>query len=148
MIDHGKRKYIFALCRELNLDTDQRREIQFSVTGKESTSKMNNREADEVIKVLKKETAKLFKNRPQKKEKSKLPSGKNVIRLITPAQYSKIEALSILLTGSFSESKMNKFTQRQYGKPLKRLTSNQAINLIETQKTMLKRKTNGVQNDN
>ena len=155
-----KRKHIFALCRELNLSDEQRRLIQFSVTGKESTTEMNNRDADNIIKTLIAEKKKLFRNRPGSgrkmtpsesikpgQHKNHLPSGENIITLMTPEQYAKIKALSIHLTGSFSEDAMNKFTQRQFRKPLRNLTSNQAISLIEIQKKMLNRKINKGENN-
>jgi hypothetical protein len=153
MISTGKRRRIFALCRELNLDEEQRKIIQFSVTGKESTTEMNDRDAMSLIKTLLVEKKKLNKNKAGSRKKmtpeesiktgthrKPLPSGNNVIRLMTPEQYAKIKALSIHLTGSFSESSMDKFTQRQYHKPLRRLKSDEAIKLIEIQKKMLERK--------
>ncbi len=159
-----KRRHIFALCRELNLTDEQRKLIQYSVTGKESTTEMNNRDADNVIKTLIAEKKKLKKNRPGSgrkmtpaesvkpgQHKNHLPSGDNVIVLMTPDQHAKIKALSIHLTGSFSEESMSKFTQRQYHKPFRNLTADQALNLIETQKKMLARKitnTGGNSNDN
>jgi|GEM_PF-1972175 hypothetical protein len=148
----AKRRHIFALCRELNLTDDQRKIIQYSVTGKESITEMNDREADNVIKKLISEKKKL-PNRPGAgrkmtpaeslkpgHHKNHLPSGDNVIVLMTPDQYAKIKALSIHLTGTFSDVAMNRFTQRQYRKPLRRLTAGEALNLIETQKKMLARK--------
>ena len=148
-----KRRHIFALCRELNLTDEQRKLIQYSVTGKESTTEMNNRDADNVIKTLISEKKKLKKNRPGTgrkmtpaesvkpgQHKNHLPFGENVIVLMTPDQYAKIKALSIHLTGAFSEETINKFTQRQYHKPLRLLAAGEALNLIETQKKMLARK--------
>ncbi|MCL2154079.1 MAG: regulatory protein GemA [Leptospirales bacterium] len=148
-----KRKHIFALCRELGFSDEQRKLIQYSATGKESMTEMNNRDADNVIKTLVTEKRKLKKNKPGSgkkmtpaesikpgQHKNYLPHGDNIITLMTWEQYAKIKALSIHLTGSFSEEAMNKFTQRQFKKPLRYLTSNQAISLIETQKKMLSRK--------
>lgn len=153
MISEKKRKLIFALCRELNIPEEQRRIIQYSATGKESTTEMSNSDADSVIKVLTAEKKRLLKYTPgcspsmtaeasvkPGKHRNHLPSGDNIITLMTPDQLSKIKAMSIHLTGGYNEESMNKFTQRQYHKPLRRLTSGEAISLIETQKRMLNRK--------
>ncbi len=149
-----KRRHIFALCRELKLDDTQRRTIQFSVTGKESSSELTNSEADAVIKVLYAEKKKMFRHQPRPRKKmtaqeslrrgnwkNKLPNNKKVISLMTAEQYRKIQALSIMITGEFKESQINKFTMRQYKKPLGKLTAVEAIRLIESQKQILKRKT-------
>lgn len=153
MISLQKRRHIFALCNELNLSDEQRKLVQYSATGKESTKDMSNRDADSVIKVLISQKKKLYRHKPgisknmtpaeslkSGEHTNHLAHGDNIINLMTPEQYAKIKALSIHLTGSFSENAMNKFTQRQFKKPLHSLTADQAIKLIETQKKMLHRK--------
>jgi hypothetical protein len=150
-----KRRHIFALSRELRLTEEQRKIIQYSATGKESTTEMNDREADRLIRVLVEHKKKLKISKSGKatkmtpaesvkkgKQRNSLPSGENVIVLMTPEQAAKIRALSIHITGSFKEESMNRFTLRQFRKPFNRLTSNEAIRLIETQKKMLHRQIN------
>lgn len=49
---HHLRKHVFAICRELGLDDDTRRDLQLEVTGKSSTSKMTVDDMNAVITAL------------------------------------------------------------------------------------------------
>jgi len=156
MISAENRRRIFYYVNKLGLDDSTRRAIQFSVTGKESLTEINNFEADMIIKTLKSELFKIRKNiqktagpgRKMTAEESlkpgkhinKIPHADNVYSLITPEQIGKIKAMSLQIYGKYDELNMDRFCQRQFKKKFRRLRSDEAIKLIEIQKTMLRRK--------
>ena len=138
MISSKNRRTIFYLCRKLNYDTEIRHNVQHSVTGKESTTEMSDHDALKLIAFLKTELQK--QSTKKGKQRNFLSHDENVINLMTPEQKSKIIALSMQIYSKFDENQVNRFCQRQFKKPFRRLTAPDAIELIEIQKQILKRK--------
>ncbi|MBN2435614.1 MAG: DUF1018 domain-containing protein [Spirochaetes bacterium] len=139
-----KRKTIFALCRELGLDESARHVIQKSITGKESLSKINDQQADDIIRCLRAQQQKngydIEKSlRPGVLKNRRVHSSK-IYNLASKEQRNKIIAMSIKIYGEFIESKMDVYCNRRFNKPFKRISSNEAIKLIEAQKIILERK--------
>lgn len=140
-----KRRHIFALVTEIGLSEEERRTIQHAATGKESLRDMSNEEADALIKTLIRERNKKLYMTPQEsiakgRVHNTLPKGGNLFVFPTEQQIAKIKALSIHITGSADPQALDRFAMRQYRKPFKQLSAQQAARMIETQKQILKRK--------
>lgn len=138
-----KRRTIFALCRELELDESARHQIQYSITGKESLSEINDQQADDIIRCLREQQQKNGYDtekslRPGKTKNKRMHSSK-VYNMASKEQRSKIIAMSIRIYGEFVESKMDVYCQRRFKKPFKQISSDEAIKLIEAQKEILER---------
>ena len=138
MITEKNRRHIFYLCNKLGLDSEARRNIQYSACGKESMKEMSDRDASAVIDALKTERRKQSVKRGR--WKNRLGHGENVYNLMTPEQRKKITAMSIQVYGRFDEGRIDKFCRRQFKKPYRLLSSDDAVKLIEIQKSMLNRK--------
>lgn len=138
MITQAQRRKIFALSKLLKLNDENRRLIQQSVCGKESLSKATKKDAIAIITQLNKMIRENSLERGET-HNHRVHHGK-VYNLISPQQISKIQNLSISIYGSYTESKLDSFCNRQFGKKLRKLSSDDAIKLIEIQKTLLRRK--------
>ncbi|TAL31554.1 MAG: DUF1018 domain-containing protein [Spirochaetes bacterium] len=138
MISAQNRRHIFYLCTRLGLDELARHTIQHSVCGKEHLSDMNDSEAGLLIQTLKGELRKWSAR--QGTRHNHLVHGDNIHNLMTPEQRGKIVAMSIQAYGKFEAETMDRFCRRQFKKPYRLLTSDDAIKLIEIQKGILKRK--------
>ncbi len=138
MISTRNRRHIFYLCNRLGLDTEARRTIQHSVCGKEHLGDMNDLDAHRLIDALKLEARKWSVRKGTRH--NRLGHGGNVYNLITPEQRGKIVAMSIQAYGKFNEETMDLFCRRQFHKPFRRISSQEAVKLIEIQKSILKRK--------
>lgn len=138
MISAENRRHIFYLCGRMGLSDEERHLIQQSVCGKESLAEMNDFEAGNLIDALKAELRKWSARKGT--QHNRLGHGANVHTLISPEQRKKIIAMSIQAYGIYDESAMDMFCRRQFHKPFRRLTSDEAIKLIEIQKSILKRK--------
>ncbi|GAB4221136.1 MAG: hypothetical protein Kow00102_14150 [Spirochaetota bacterium] len=136
------RKRLFYLCRLLGIDEDTRHAMQYEITGKESLTRMTESDINTVVNHLEtiaKQNGYLLHTR-KGHWKNKLPKGKNIYNLMTNEQRRKIIALSMQLYDSFSEEQMNIYCLNHFNKPFRRLSSSEAIKLIEAQKSMLKRR--------
>ncbi|HOW81357.1 MAG TPA: DUF1018 domain-containing protein [Spirochaetota bacterium] len=139
MISDQNRRRIFFLCKRMGLDAETRHLIQYGATGRESLKDMNDQDAWRLIHALKAELRK--RGAPRRGIwKNHLPKGDNVVNLMTAEQRAKIKAMSMRIYGSFDENSMNKFCGRQFAKQFNHLTADEAIRLIEIQKSILDRK--------
>ena len=83
-MDAQNRKAIFAMCRQLNIDNDDRRALIYCVTGKESTKELTDAEAKAVIGEL---SERISRSLPLEKRKPKVYSP-SVAGMMTPEQQS------------------------------------------------------------
>lgn len=149
MISKTKRQKIFGLCKLLGIDDDTRRQMQYNITGKESTTEMSSEDAAKVIKELKRHLPKKQHRKFKTPEESIRPGnstnalakGNKTIQLMTPEMRKKIISMSIHIYGKFSEEKFNAFCQKTFKKNFNSLTASDALKAIEIQKSILARKT-------
>lgn len=149
MISQQNRQRIFRLCTLLGFDDDQRHELAQQYTGKESLTKMTDSDAGKFIRGLATLASKHGLSKGQWTAEKSIKRGTqrntrihqpNVYNLMSAEQREKIIVLSCHIFGEFDEHNMDKFCYRQFKKPFRQLSSDDAIKLIEIQKSMLERK--------
>lgn len=142
MITDKQRKSIFYFCGILGINTENRRTMQESVTGKSSLSDFTYNDAEELLGVLARQLKgyNLEKSIRPGKRRNCLHHAENVINLPTRDQLKKIIAMSIQLYGKYSDEDMDAFCRRRLKKPFRLITAKDAIRIIEIQKYMLRRK--------
>ena len=86
-MDAQNRKAIFAMCRQLNIDNDDRHALIYGITGKESTKELTDAEAKAVIGELAERVRVRSRSLPLEKRKPKVYSP-SVAGMMTPEQQS------------------------------------------------------------
>lgn len=110
-MDAQNRKAIFAMCRQLNIDNDDRRALIYGVTGKESTKELNDAEAKAVIGEL---SERISRSLPLEKRKPKVYSP-SVAGMMTPEQQSLAWRLIYRLIELDDNSKETTAAERMVG---------------------------------
>ena len=121
---------IYAISQgKLGLDNDLIHDIVNNLTNKTSLRDLTIPEANKVI-------ASLLKSTDTGTKPKRKTSGK-ISYLITPAQIAKLEKLGEQMM--WGPEQLDKFSLRQYKKPLKQLKLQQAQGLIEALKSIIER---------
>ena len=115
---------------QLGLDDGMLHDFVYTLTKKTSIRELTIKEANLVISTMLKELVKTTK-----------PKDHKVIWLMNENQADKIKALGAAMAWNMDQ--LDKFSNRQYRKPLNRLTSREAQSLIEALKAILNRTQEG-----
>ena len=133
MITEGQTKLIWALARQLGMESDDLHELVSLTTGKDSIKALSTKEGADVIDNLVRAGGRVKRKRKPRRD---LPP--NVVELLTPKQARFIKYLEKKLGWQDSPERLKGFIKRSIKKEVVR-TKREAMKVIEGLKSMAER---------